>query len=469
MTYNRIFLLFLFTCAMSSIIAQNITINGYAPAYKDQEVTLFTYADYVSNAEIPVATQVVNDSGFFHFDFQSTDIKRILLRGAKQRADMYVEPDRNYTIFFPARDSVRFPNPNIEQKVDLEFAVTDTTEINALIIAYNERFDKFWSENYPYFVQKRSRAKLDSFELQMQKDYSSLNKPYFNSFITYTIAGLDLNTFQSKGDLAAKYLLRRPVLYDNYEYMSFFNAFFDHYLQSYMQAKNGQALIAQINEQSSYEGCMRILAGDKYLKNDTLRELVLIKGLGELYYVPDFKRENVVDILGRIASGSKLTMHQAIAAHVINSFSKLKPGATAPEFSLLDQKGKEVHLSDFKGKFVYLDFWATWCVPCLQEMKLIPDLKKRYGDKIVFVSISLDDDTLQLKKFLAKNPKYDWVILHYGINKRVKENYEIKSVPSYFLVNPFGNFIQSPALRPSQSIESSFWEISKKKRMVNKQ
>jgi hypothetical protein len=55
------------------------------------------------------------------------------------------------------------------------------------------------------------------------------------------------------------------------------------------------------------------------------------------------------------------------------------------------------------------------------------------------------------------------VLLHYENDKQVKDQYELKTVPAYFLINPFGNFIQSPALRPTQSIESTFWEISKKK------
>lgn len=376
---------------------------------------------------------------------------------------MYVEPSRNYKVLFPARDTVRFPNPNIDQSVDLTFAITDTTEINALIIDYNEHFEKFWAENYQYFVQKKSRARLDSFELQMKARYASLNKPYFKSYIAYNIAELDLNTFQSKMELAKKYIIGKPVLYDNYEYMSFFNKFFNRYLQQYALSKNGAALVEQVNDKASYEGCMNVLAGDKYLRNDTIRELALIKGLSELYYSPDFKRENVLSMLEHMASENKKGMHQVIAGNVIRSFSKLQPGAAAPEFSLQDKAGKTINLSDFKSKYVYLDFWATWCTPCLQEMKLIPALKKKYGDNIVFISISIDDDAALMKKFLTKNPKYDWVFLHYGTQKEVKDAYEIKSVPAYFLINAYGNFIQSPALRPTQSIEASFSEIGKKK------
>ena len=455
--------IYIFLCLLVSATAQNTHLTGFAPNYKGREVTLYTYTDYISNMEIPVSTQVVNDSGVFRFTFETENIKRVVIRSGKQKANLYLEPNRNYTVFMPARDTVRFVNPNIEQNVDLTFAITDTTEINALVIGFNECFDKFWADNFQYFVMKRSRARLDSFELQMQARYAPLNKSYFNAFITYAVAGMDLNTFQSKNDLAKKYILGKPLLYDSYEYMSFFNSFFEHYLQTYALSKNGSALVEQINEKANYEGCMQVLAGDKFLKNDTIRELVLIKGLSELYYVPDFSRKNVLSLLSRIATDSKIVLHQGIAANVIRSFSKLQPGAVAPEFSLRDKTGKLVNLSDFKGKYVYLDFWATWCTPCLQEMKLIPNLKKKYGDKIIFVSISTDEDTALVKKFLAKNPKYDWIFLTYTTNRQVKDDYEIKSIPSYFLINTYGNFAQSPALRPAQSIEATFSDICNKK------
>lgn len=460
----RLFLLILSSCYFPySILAQNIFISGYAPSYKGAEITMFSYADFISNSEIPVSTQTVSDSGFFNFSFQSENIKRILLRSGNQKANMYVEPTYNYKIFFPARDSIRFVNPSIEQSLDLTFAITDTTEINALVIDYNEQFENFWSENYQYFVQKKSRTRLDTFEIQMLARYSKINKPYFKSYITYDIAELDLNTFQSKLELAKKYIIGKPVLNKNYEYMSFFNAFFNHYLQQYTTSVNGRALVEQINTKSSFEGCMNVLAEDKYLKTDTLRELVLIKGLSELYYSTNFRRENVLYILEQIASTSKIAENQNTAANVIHSFSKLKPGTLAPEFSLTDKNGKTINLTDFKGKYVYLTFWTTWCTSCLQEMKLISNLKKKYGDKITFVSINIDEDPVQMNKFLAKNQKLDWVFLNYSSQKEVKYKYEIKSVPSYFLINPYGNFQQAQALRPTQSIEATFYEIRKKK------
>ncbi len=70
-----------------------------------------------------------------------------------------------------------------------------------------------------------------------------------------------------------------------------------------------------------------------------------------------------------------------------------KPTAdkAAPDFTMYTEDGKEVKLSDFEGKPTILNFWATWCGPCKNEMPAIEDAYKKYGDKINFVIVNLTD------------------------------------------------------------------------------
>src|SRR5258708_1011584 len=75
--------------------------------------------------------------------------------------------------------------------------------------------------------------------------------------------------------------------------------------------------------------------------------------------------------------------------------SETKPqsrAASAPEWELKDADGKGVKLSDFKGKVVVLDFWATWCGPCRMEIPGFVELQKQYRDKgLVVIGVSLDE------------------------------------------------------------------------------
>ncbi|MDP8224011.1 MAG: TlpA disulfide reductase family protein [Candidatus Lernaella stagnicola] len=77
--------------------------------------------------------------------------------------------------------------------------------------------------------------------------------------------------------------------------------------------------------------------------------------------------------------------------------------SVAADFRVAGLDGKEVHLSDLKGKVVFLNFWATWCKPCIRELPSIQNLQKRYGarDDFAIVAVSVDEGpTKELKDFL---------------------------------------------------------------------
>ncbi len=104
---------------------------------------------------------------------------------------------------------------------------------------------------------------------------------------------------------------------------------------------------------------------------------------------------------------------RTIEPRAADSFDKelggtLRIGAEAPAFNVTDFKGNPVDLSKYKGNIVVLDFWATWCEPCIQEF---PNVKKMYGkfkDKgIQFIGISLDEDIEDLRGFV-KQEDVEW-------------------------------------------------------------
>lgn len=89
-------------------------------------------------------------------------------------------------------------------------------------------------------------------------------------------------------------------------------------------------------------------------------------------------------------------------APVKEEISAPYPGYRAPDFALPDLNGNLVRLSDFRGKPVLLNFWATWCPPCRKE---IPDLQRfheQYGDKIVLLGIDWGEDVEEVKRFLER-------------------------------------------------------------------
>lgn len=77
-------------------------------------------------------------------------------------------------------------------------------------------------------------------------------------------------------------------------------------------------------------------------------------------------------------------------------------GYLAPDFALDDLNGQTVRLSDFRGKPILLNFWATWCPPCRKEMPQLQDFHEQYGDRIILLGIDWGEDAKTVKGFLDR-------------------------------------------------------------------
>ncbi len=84
-----------------------------------------------------------------------------------------------------------------------------------------------------------------------------------------------------------------------------------------------------------------------------------------------------------------------------------EPGKLAPDFVLSDFDGARHRLSDFRGKAVYVNFWATWCVPCQVEMPDMYELQARHPDDLAIITVNRAESTGDARRFLAKLPRTD--------------------------------------------------------------
>lgn len=445
--------------------AQNVIIKGSAKSYEYQEIGVWVNNDYISKTQKQLTYSVIDSLGNFTLELNSKDIQYITLKVNKNVSNMYIEPKGNYEVIFMPPDSTTYHNPNLEHDVKLSIKLKSKVEINALTMDYDNRFDEFLAVTY---LRIKSQVKIDSFKIAMKEFYSTVNNAYFKNYITYTIASLEQKTKVSEKKLFAEYLAKKPVLYNNPEYMLFFNDFFKQKIQDFSMTKLGTPMAFQINDRGSFSGTMDVLKRDEFLQNDTIRELVLIKGLYDAYYDNSFKKPSVVAILQQISKESVIEEHRRIAQTILNSFSKLQKGGQAPFFELPDKTGATHSLDELRtNKYVYLMFYDINCTACQQQMKIIPSLIKTYGDRISFVSISVDKTNADLKNFQAKNPKYTWLFLSDNSLGKLKSDYEIKSLPTYFLIGPDGRFVQVPAESPDEDIDRAFYDITKPKAKVH--
>jgi thiol-disulfide isomerase/thioredoxin len=187
------------------------------------------------------------------------------------------------------------------------------------------------------------------------------------------------------------------------------------------------------------------------IANDTIKnKLVYVNSKFGITYTNDLE--------GFYSAFMAASTNEVNKKDITDSYNKLKSlakGMVSPKFEGYENfKGGTTSLDDLKGKFVYVDVWATWCGPCKAEIPFLKELEAKYhGKNIEFVSISVDvakdhdkwktmveeEDLKGIQLFSDKNWQSDFVT-----------GYLIKGIPRFILIDPNGNIVSSNAPRPSE-------------------
>ncbi|WP_299017709.1 TlpA disulfide reductase family protein [uncultured Polaribacter sp.] len=144
-----------------------------------------------------------------------------------------------------------------------------------------------------------------------------------------------------------------------------------------------------------------------------------------------------------------------------NSNKKMAKGSPSPKFEdYVDFKGGKKSLDSFKGKYVYIDVWATWCGPCIQQIPFLKQIEEEYkGKNIEFVSISTDESRRSGGSWEAAEKKWrdfvkakqlGGVQLWSGEDYSFQQAYQITGIPRFILIDPNGNIVDANAPRPME-------------------
>lgn len=124
------------------------------------------------------------------------------------------------------------------------------------------------------------------------------------------------------------------------------------------------------------------------------------------------------------------------------NWAKMTQGYQVPEFSLIDIEGKEVSLSDFRGKHVLLDFWGTWCRYCVMGIPEMKEYYQKYSDKIEFVGIDCRE-TQEAWKAGVEKYGLEWTNLYNGYDQSLIVEYGIQGYPSKIIISPDGKVVEA--------------------------
>lgn len=127
----------------------------------------------------------------------------------------------------------------------------------------------------------------------------------------------------------------------------------------------------------------------------------------------------------------------------------LRKGRPSPDFDFEDIDGKHYSLKDFRGRYIYIDCWATWCVPCKGELPHLQKLEETFkGMNIAFVSISCDKDRAKWAA-MVKEQNLGGYQLCGGEDNEFLRKYRVQSIPRFIFLGPDGRIIDPDMTRPS--------------------
>jgi thiol-disulfide isomerase/thioredoxin len=130
----------------------------------------------------------------------------------------------------------------------------------------------------------------------------------------------------------------------------------------------------------------------------------------------------------------------AMAAVFASAALAASSSGPAPGFTLSGRGGKTIDLAQFKGQVVMINFWATWCVPCRQEMPLLEDIYKKYKPMgFTMLGVNVEPDSKDAEAWLGKLAKPVTFPIAYDVDSKVSKLYKVETMPSTVIVDRKGN------------------------------
>ena len=451
-----------------------VVLKGRKVDYSGDTIVFLTYSNMVSFSEMEMGTCPVDDSGYFECRIPLTETRHIFTYLGVYNCYLYAQPGMVYSIQLPAKrekSMQELVNPYFEEtSIHLSVKVEDNIrgagipdpfeELNFSIRAFNDSF-------YPYYYKfvinaygnKIDRKELNKAEEEIRSAFDSIPGSYLNAYMDYRMGLLEHYGSQvSNQKIIQDYFLGKPVLHQNPAYMELFNQIFKDYFLTFSEENPGQRFPLVVNRDKDYTMANSILSREASLKNDTLRELVLLKGLYDGFYDGKNIPSSMIQLLDSIKHRSSIQIHTRAVNDIMLEITRILPGYQPPDFALYDPDSALVHLSDFRGEYVYLNFCNSFGYYCVREYEYLRILYERLKGRIRIVTILVDDSFGDIRDLVESN-NYPWTFLHFSNQPEVLEDYDIRSYPSYFLIGPEGKLILSPAPSPIENFESTFQKI----------
>lgn len=446
--------------------AQLTTVYGKITNPLDSMVYIRYYKELLSYEQVFADSAKINSEGTFKMQFLWTKPFIAELSNGKKRTTLYLGLRDSLKIELDGKDfekSIRYSgrgalaNNYLTQKT-LKFpeaTSSSTYELSESAFItfidsmhtlkrrfYNSYFSKIRTKN----VSIQRFMELEEANIKYDLLESKLRYPGFHAYLKRDKEALTVS--KNYYNFLQNVLLINPKAIHSIPYLLFVDSYVEGEVKKIYKRDTTKSTIRIkeqfINKNLSGEIKSYILA--KWAYGLFIRNSDLVNGS----YVFDLYKKN-----------TKNQKYKDVLEKVYQNASRLAIGNPAPGFTLPDINGNKVSLSDFKGKLIYMDIWASWCGPCLMQIPYVKKLEEALRDKdIVFLYVSIDDNTESWKKMVTeKELKGVHLISNKEFDPGFSKLYNVKSIPRYFIIDKNGLISNNNPERPSGNVKEELEKL----------
>ena len=440
-----------------------------------KEIDLFVNSKYLDNS-LEVYTSNILEDGSFAFAVEIKEPQLVIFEYSRNKALLYLEP--NDTLYIDAdgasfQYSLEFSGRSgFNNTLYTQYQKENPTELDQFkLTQYN--YGKFWYTNPPSMDKKMLTLEPAAFRrdmlLRKEKAMDMLTFAKEQKGHTMTEDFIEFLKSEVNYNFAYHMLLYGHVFKNKYkiapEYFEFLDevkkqndAIGNYWYREFLKAYVNHRMMEDGIEDNYYPQLIGIAKLDFFGKAFNYYSSEVITWA--------FKRKEFDKIEQSYFEFTKSNPYYELSEKVLDVYhatKKYAEGTPAPSFNLTAKDGENISLSSLKGKVVFLNFWASWCKPCMKKMEeMQPLMGEMEKDGIVFLNISLDRTDETWENTLSKhNFKGLHVLSNGSAPNDITRSYQVSVLPHYFIINKNGAFAAKPKQYDIQTIKESLNSLNK--------
>ncbi len=462
---KSIFVFFFAICfsgLMNANSKDSVYISGMAPEYANLNITIQVEKNYITRENEELRTFYINKEGRFKTSVYVNETQKILIQLGEVMGYLFVTPGKSYVVelppYRPLKEEDKFNPFFMPEPILLGFSTKTDTKINENIRHFEDYYNQEFATNIKRILLTRNKSLGYKIIKDANQECPSEKGTYFDLYKMYSFLNLESYLVSNKNDIIYRYYSNQPVLYKLEPYWTSFNSIFYSFFHYYFESGNGDNLKeVWSKENCSFTQLCQTLQEDSLYNNRSFSELVILKALYDEFYSENNVKTKVIQLVKQAVNECGSVQNKQLARDIYIKISHLLAGSKAPDFHLTTLSGKEVDLSDFKGKFVYLNFANTRNYACKKDFQALDKLSQLLKKDVTVVTVLTDENPEEAAAYIKQN-KFNWKFLHFNQNAKVLYDYRIKAFPTYFLIDPEGNLVFSPAPGPEENFAPAFSE-----------